>query len=459
MTEADKAYLASLGLNPADYEVLDLGLKFSSYWLSTNAKTTLVTTASNSSQFIATKIFNSQTLPVGSVIKIADGFQYRPEGWEKLSTANALGRPDNMTEGMIVDEEFFSKFNFRAFNVSHVAVDGVTANAVYDDRTALRIYVPKAEAPSNEMTDADREYLTGIGLNPDNYVKVDLGYTLYGYYNSTSGTTSTLICLASGSTANNLHNFIGTRLIEKSEIPVGSVIRVDKGFQYRPEKFIALGAKPAARGNNTTTPYIIVNDAWWGAHNYVGFNVAIEGGTDTVSMETGDHFVIYALKDGAEAPDPGDAPQGPKVIDSKVADEVFAGLGYDATKYTKIELTTTLRAYYNSLDSTSIILDRSNCPQFWTTQVFSKADLPNGTVIVIGKGYQYRPDGWQSMESTNSGSRPGNVIGTEGKQAIVIDDAWWGDFNYRAFNIAVEGNSINVTEADYVTFAIYVPKA
>jgi hypothetical protein len=51
------------------------------------------------------------------------------------------------------------------------------------------------------------------------------------------------------------------------------------------------------------------------------------------------------------------------------------------------------------------------------------------------------------------------VIGTEGKQAIVIDDAWWGDFNYRAFNIAVEGNSINVTEADYVTFAIYVPKA
>ena len=178
-------------------------------------------------------------------------------------------------------------------------------------------------------------------------------------------------------------------------------------------------------------------------------------------MATGDEFVVYALKAGATpgTPDPGTTPEGPKVVDSKVADEVFAGFGYDATKYTKVTLQCTLRAYYNSLERTSIIMDKSNCPQFWATQIFNKADLPNGTVIVIGKGYQYRPDGWQTLDANNTSARPGNVIGSEGNQIVVVNDAWWGDLNFRGFNVAVEGNSVNVTEADYVTFAIYIPKA
>jgi hypothetical protein len=41
----------------------------------------------------------------------------------------------------------------------------------------------------------------------------------------------------------------------------------------------------------------------------------------------------------------------------------------------------------------------------------------------------------------------------------VVDSAWWGNFNYRGFNVAKQGNSVNVSEADYTAFAIYVPKA
>ncbi len=304
MTDADKAYLTGLGKDPSKYEVLDLGFKFSSYWESTKASATPNSTASNSPKFITTNIFSKFELPVGSVISIKEGYQYRPEGWTKLVTAHSGDtRPGNLKTDAIVDDSWYETFNFRAFNISKI--DGTAV--VYEDRLALRIYVPIAEKAeeSKELTADDKAYLTGIGLNPDNYEKVVLDYTPFSYYNSTSATTSTLICLGNGNVVNNLHNFLGTRIIAKAEMPTGSIIRVDKGYQYRPERFVTLGAKPAGRGSNIKTDAVYVDDAWWNGHNYVGFNVAVEGGSATVDMETGTHFVIYALKEGKTAVKPG----------------------------------------------------------------------------------------------------------------------------------------------------------
>ena len=294
MTDADKAYLTKLGLDPAKYEVLNLDLSFSAYYLSTNKTAALVTTAGNSPKFLATRLFTPQTLPVGAVVNIEEGYQYRLEGWQKTGTPNSEARLDNSTAGMVINEALYTKYNFLGFNVSKVSGEDI----VYNDRTALRIYVPvKEETADLTLTEDDKAFLTSKGLTPDNYTKVDLGYTLFSYYNSTSGTTSNLLS-AENNTSNNLVNFISTRVIPKSEVPVGSVIRVDSGYQYRPERFVNLGAKPAKRGDNTTTNYVVVDDAWWGTHNYVGFNVAIQGAAADaiVSMETGTHFVIYVPK-------------------------------------------------------------------------------------------------------------------------------------------------------------------
>ncbi|MBQ9746386.1 MAG: DUF4886 domain-containing protein, partial [Clostridia bacterium] len=174
MTDADKSYLASLGLDPAKYEVLDLKLLFSAYYNSTASSNFAkpVNNAGNSPQFMATGIFTSQTLPVGSVVKIADGYQYRLEGWQKLGTKNDQTRRDNSTENITITEDLYKVYNFMAFNISHLPVNEVVADVVYDDRTALRIYVPIAAEESTEMTAGDKEYLTALGLNPDNYVKV-----------------------------------------------------------------------------------------------------------------------------------------------------------------------------------------------------------------------------------------------------------------------------------------------
>ena len=62
------------------------------------------------------------------------------------------------------------------------------------------------------------------------------------------------------------------------------------------------------------------------------------------------------------------------------------------------------------------------------------------------------------MNSNNTGARPDNVLGKT-DTVKVVDSAWWGNFNYRAFNVAKQGGSTNVSADDYTAFAIYVPKA
>ncbi len=293
MTDTDKAYLEGRGLDPNNYEVLDLGLTYWGYYYSNNKSTaTLVKNEGNSPQYVATKLFTSQTLPVGSIIHVNEGYKYRLEGWQKAGTKNSLSRRENSTTDLVIEEPLYKLYRFLALNVSRV--DGKTVT--YNDGWGVRIYVPKAPAFDPSLTENDKTYLLGLGLNPDNYEKLDLDYTLFAYYFSTNKTTSNLMS-AENCVENNLINFIATRLISKNEMPVGSVIRLDDGYQFRPERFVMLGTAPAARGENTFTG-CIVDDAWWGNHQYVGFNVATKGpNADTVaSMETGSHFVIYVPK-------------------------------------------------------------------------------------------------------------------------------------------------------------------
>ncbi len=141
MTDIDRGYLTSLGLNPDDYELLDLGMALKAYYNSTSSTTSyLVTTAGNSKGFNATKLFTKETMPVGSVINIIAGYQYRLEGWQTLGVANSLSRRDNSTSGIIVDEALWSQYNHIGFNISKTA----GGDATEADFMGFRIYVPKA---------------------------------------------------------------------------------------------------------------------------------------------------------------------------------------------------------------------------------------------------------------------------------------------------------------------------
>lgn len=141
LTDADIAYLQSIGLDPDDYELLDLGMTVGAYYNSTDASklSSLVTDAGNSPGFIATKLFTQETLPVGSVINILPGYQYRLEGWQALDAVNALTRRDNSKSGMVVDAALYEAYNYIGFNISKTAGGHPSTY----DCMGFRIYVPK----------------------------------------------------------------------------------------------------------------------------------------------------------------------------------------------------------------------------------------------------------------------------------------------------------------------------
>ena len=99
---------------------------------------------------MATHKFTKETLPVGSVIEIAVGWQYRPEAWAYVS---ANGRPDNVTTyRIVVTEEWWGTYTERAFNISqtaHTQNNKVAITLTPDElaKTVFKIYVPESAAP------------------------------------------------------------------------------------------------------------------------------------------------------------------------------------------------------------------------------------------------------------------------------------------------------------------------
>ena len=140
MNDDDKAYLTELGLNPDDYELLPLGTILRAYYYSTSsAASSVISGDSTSAKYCATRIFAQEDLPVGSIINVLSGYQYRLEGWQSLGKSNSLTRLNTTTEGMIVSEELYTQYNYIGFNISRTNGASVTI----PDLNGLRIYVPK----------------------------------------------------------------------------------------------------------------------------------------------------------------------------------------------------------------------------------------------------------------------------------------------------------------------------
>ena len=150
----------------------------------------------------------------------------------------------------------------------------------------------------------------------------------------------------------------------------------------------------------------------------------------------------------------------PVPVVSGDAEAIIAAYGYDPANYTGIDVGLTHNGFYNSTSGTpsAITTNASNSNQFAATKIFTKSDIPMGSLIVLKAGFQYRPEGWISLSTKNSSSnRPGNVT----SQLVEVDSAWWGSWNYRAFNVAKAGNpnldAAGQAELDNAFF-IYVPK-
>ena len=141
----------------------------------------------------------------------------------------------------------------------------------------------------------------------------------------------------------------------------------------------------------------------------------------------------------------------------EITDSSYPVFEIDETEYERIEITWTALGYYNTDDSNGrtkeIICDASNSKSYYATQIFTKTDIPVGSIIVVADGWKYRPEAWER----GSAARPSEVTA----KYVVITDAWWGSFTERAFNVSKSGNPSleGITESEIdVAFVIYVPK-
>lgn len=148
-------------------------------------------------------------------------------------------------------------------------------------------------------------------------------------------------------------------------------------------------------------------------------------------------------------------------IDSDDPAVILAGNGLNIEDYNKLEITLTHYAYYNSTGGSALTSQAGGSPatnlnQFAATKIFTKEEIPIGSLILLKRGFQYRPEGWTAL-NTKTSNRPGNVTA----QLVEATKSWWGNWNYRAFNVAKSGNppldAAGQAELDSAFF-IYVPK-
>lgn len=126
-----------------------------------------------------------------------------------------------------------------------------------------------------------------------NYTELEFEYTVGGYWNSTDSNRYAEVITS----ADNSKYFIATEMFTKDSLPVGSVIVVDEGWQYRPERWTSL-IKQTTRENPVTQNIFIVTEDWWNGYTYRAFNISVVGANRDIRGEQDaiSHFKLYVPK-------------------------------------------------------------------------------------------------------------------------------------------------------------------
>lgn len=395
-----------------EMEELDLktGATKFSYWQSDHSGrfNRPVTEEANSNQFVATRQFTKAEIPVGSIIELDEGYQYRPDGWVDPAKRNP-NRPGTVTTArVVVDDAWWGDFTVRGFNVAKAGNPALSDAEAEDILSHIRIYVPVFDMAGYRLLD------------------LKAGATEAAYWNTGDQNNHSQLTIG----ADNSPYYVATGLLTQADMPVGSIIEVDEGWQYRPERWITFGEQQQNRPDNVKTSRVIVDEGWWGDYTVRAFNISATTGDTNLTgrlEEALTHFRIY-VPDNA-------APSYTEELDLKTG----------ATRF----------GYWQSDSADRFnrpVTEDGNSNQFVATRQFTKAEIPVGSVILLDEGYQYRPDGWVDPEKKND-HRPNNV--TTGW--VIVDDNWWKDFTVRAFNVAKKGNpALTEEEADDILNHIHI---
>jgi len=248
------------------------------YWNSTSSSYNKInTTASNSPYFYTTQRYTKTTLPVGCVIKLSSGWQYRPEGWVTDAKQDSASRPGNVTSTyQVCTDEWWGSWTLRAFNISSTtASTDITGKTVENINSIFKIYIPINNLNSTS-----------------NFFRLRLKLTKNAYWHANN--SSSWNKLTTGSDL--AKEFFASEQFTKTTLPVGSVIYVASAWEYRPDGWNGDAVYTGTRPYIMDDYYVLVTDAWWSGFTKRAFNVRRDDRTDITSLTDADlqkAFRIY----------------------------------------------------------------------------------------------------------------------------------------------------------------------
>ena len=265
-------------------------LEFSGIYTVNINKKTNFDNEDTAKRFFATKEFDKSILVNGAVLWVKSGWQYRPERWKSNAVQSGLPEPTTQ-EIFYVTEEFWEGYEYRAFNISVIGSN----QSIKNDPTAVthfNIYVPKGTSVPDIKVEFPKAP-TADDFDPADYTLLEFEYTMGGYWNS--GDTNNHHKIITN--ADNSGYFIATEMFTKETLPVGAVIVIDEGWQYRPEAWKDEN-RQTSRPGNVTTNIVFVTEAWWGSYTHRAFNIAVEGNNVGIrdNPDAITHFRIYIPK-------------------------------------------------------------------------------------------------------------------------------------------------------------------
>ena len=163
-----------------------------------------------------------------------------------------------------------------------LSIDGVEFMPDGVDGQLQKIAIESATHAVKAPTEVTKSAYTDAPVfDESKYTKLELDWTALGYWNSGDGSNHHKIITG----ADNSKQFYASRMFTPEEIPVGSVIEVAAGWQYRPEAWKSAGQQ-SNRPGTTSVSRITVTASWWGDYTHRAFNLSKAGNPSLVGAES-----------------------------------------------------------------------------------------------------------------------------------------------------------------------------
>ena len=240
----------------SNYSEIDAGLVGNTFYNSTDPSyywDRQGNVSGSSNCYVTTKKFQSNTLPVGTLIFCPEGFGFRPEAWDSQMSQGT--RPSEKYDNVFeITSSFWSGYQYRAFNIFKAGKGTLQGqfNQIFD---GFRIFVPNSALNSsivlkntNTYASADRAVFTTEYVDFDAYDRYYIDpiigfYKCDSYYN-----------LQNSYVDNTAQKFVCTRpfFTDNGDLPENTVIICDTGYQWRSDCWADHGTTSSRPGNIST---------------------------------------------------------------------------------------------------------------------------------------------------------------------------------------------------------------